>query len=417
MLDVDLGEVYAIRAMAYFYLVRIYRDVPYINFPYTDDTEDFKIAKLTDVDILKNIVADLEMAEQMVVFAHGFSSLSSSELRIKTKGRFNKNSVRALLADVYLWQAACTPAEDTEKRAEIYRKCVAVCDRIEIMDEVEIERADPNLFTGAELLMFSNKGQSGTSAGSSNSYLGVFFNENSFESIFELQFDNQTKNNKIRDYYGRTGEAARINASDLNTFGLFAAQPDDVRHYDSYAETAKESGEFRIYKYVGTRRFGNEYSDYGYLTQAGVEKTNWIFYRVPDVYLMKAEALVELNQLDDALELVNLVYIRSNPNAQNLFAISYPTQDAMRELVLLERQREFLFEGKRWFDLVRTARREGSSKSMVEKYIMRNATYNAGVLVTKLSVMDALYLPIHRKELLSNTELIQNPFYEKNDIK
>jgi hypothetical protein len=414
MLTVDLGEARALRAMVYFYLVRIYHDVPYIDFPYDDDNKPFLIPKTSGEVIIDNIISDLEQAEREVVVTHGWSSVLGSLIRIKTKGRFTKNAVRALLADAYLWKASGLPEGE---RADYYQKCIRACEAIGPSIFLFDDRLNNDERNGSELILIPNQGMS-SSGMMSYSYQLVFYLENSDESIFELQFDSYTENTAVASYYGHTGDAAHINASPLLDSEDVFNQTEDVRRYDSFAETGAETGIYRIFKYVSALRFGNEYSRYIYLTESEVKAANWIFYRLPDVFLMKAEALVELggdDNLSTALALVDTVYRRSNPTALPLMKIDYSTQDQMRDLVLKERRREFLFEGKRWFDLLRVARREGKSRNMVNKYLVPNAVLNSDVLLTKLSIMDALYLPIHRDELLSNPELKQNPYYEASN--
>lgn len=79
----------------------------------------------------------------------------------------------------------------------------------------------------------------------------------------------------------------------------------------------------------------------------------------------------------------------------------------MEELVLAERRRELMFEGKRWYDLVRRARREGNSNSL------KSAVSKKGVEnLNKLSVMDAIYWPYNQDELKVNGSLKQNPAYD-----
>ncbi|MDR1121447.1 MAG: RagB/SusD family nutrient uptake outer membrane protein [Dysgonamonadaceae bacterium] len=415
MLAVDLGEARALRALVYFYLIRIYHDVPYIDFPYDDDNKPFLISKTSGEVIIDNIISDLEQAEREVVVTHGRSNVFGSQIRIKTKGRFTKNAVRALLADAYLWKASGLPEGE---RADSYQKCIRACEAIEpsvfLDDDSELNEERLN---GSELMLISNLKQSFFGA-MSRSCGYMFYEENSEESIFELQFDQYTENTAVANYYGHSGDASHINASPLlNSEDVFD-QTEDVRRYDSFAETGAESGIYRIFKYVGAMRSGNTYSQYTYRTGSEVKEANWIFYRLSDVFLMKAEALVELggeDNLNAAFEQVGKVYERSNPTALPLMSIDYSTQDQMRDLVLKERRREFLFEGKRWFDLLRVARREGKSRNMVNKYLVPNAVLNSDVLLTKLSIMDALYLPIHREELLSNPELTQNSYYAASD--
>ncbi|MDR1632632.1 MAG: RagB/SusD family nutrient uptake outer membrane protein, partial [Dysgonamonadaceae bacterium] len=279
------------------------------------------------------------------------------------------------------------------------------------------DKINSDELNGSELILIPNNSGGIGSSAMSNSYASIFYSENSTESIFELQFDAFSENTAMAYYYGSAADGAHILASPLLASEVFD-QEEDYRKHDSFAQTGAESGIFRIYKYVGANRSGNEYANYSYLSELNVQAANWIFYRLSDVFLMKAEALVELggsDNLTEALELVNKLYERANPTALPLMGVNYSTQEQMHDLVLQERQREFLFEGKRWFDLLRVARREGKSRDMVNKYIVPNAILNSDVILTKLSVMDALYLPIHKDELLSNTELTQNPYYVDSD--
>lgn len=416
MLTVDLGEARALRAMAYFYLVRIYHDVPYIDFPYDDDNRPFLIPKTSGEIIVDSIISDLEQAEREAVVTRGWGNIRS-QIRMDTKGRFTKNAVRALLADVYLWKASGLPEGE---RAEYYQKCIRACEAIEPSIYSAEDKINQDELNGSEvtLLMDQRSGSSGMAM--SINYFQTFYRENSDESIFELQFDEYTRNETVPHYYGRSGDAARINASPLLDSESAFNREEDARRHDSFTQTGAQSGIYRIFKYVGDLRGGNDYFNYTYKIELEAKSANWIFYRVPDVFLMKAEALVELGGDDNqgfALELVNKIYERSNPTAVPLLRDDYSTQDQMRNLVLEERRREFLFEGKRWFDLLRIARREGKSRDMVNKYLVPNTVLNSDVLLTKLSVMDALYLPIHREELLTNTALEQNPYYAADSLR
>ena len=85
----------------------------------------------------------------------------------------------------------------------------------------------------------------------------------------------------------------------------------------------------------------------------------------------------------------------------------------MRDFVLLERQRELMFEGKRWFDLVRKARREGSNGAMLT--LATRKYTNPGSVRSKWIKPDMLYLPIHKNELKVNPLLVQNPEYETDE--
>ena len=93
----------------------------------------------------------------------------------------------------------------------------------------------------------------------------------------------------------------------------------------------------------------------------------------------------------------------------------YTSQTQVRDLVFDERQREFLFEGKRYFDLMRRMRREGTPTAtintyLINKYVAMNIDRNT--VMSKLNDVDAIYMPIHDDELRVNTQLEQNRFYK-----
>ncbi len=78
-----------------------------------------------------------------------------------------------------------------------------------------------------------------------------------------------------------------------------------------------------------------------------------------------------------------------------------------------ERQRELMFEGKRWFDLMRMARRVDSPAPLLS-YVTKKFTGGSSGESNKMSVMEALYLPVHSDELKANSALEQNEFYKVN---
>ena len=78
--------------------------------------------------------------------------------------------------------------------------------------------------------------------------------------------------------------------------------------------------------------------------------------------------------------------------------------------MLEERQRELLFEGKRWFDLVRMARREGSSATLA-KYASKKQQGGGTMAANRLQKMDAIYWPYNVNELKVNANLVQNPAF------
>ncbi|MFV0472202.1 MAG: RagB/SusD family nutrient uptake outer membrane protein [Paludibacteraceae bacterium] len=378
------AEVRSIRALAYFYLVRAYKEVPWIEDASISDTQNYDKAKDTEQTVIGHIIDDLIFARQNIAVDYGRKDYN--------KGRMTRNAVNALLADVYLWN-------------QQYDESIAACDSVLADKNLELEK--------------------GTFAFSRNFYVG-----NSNESIFELQFDDNISivNTAVQKMYGTSNDFGFISLpttladnpynleADKRT-GLYSPfnykvssilveSSNDERAKDSYREY---SGKYYIFKYVGINRTENQTGSAGSVYFSRTNTPDWIIYRLSDVILMKAEALVQKNNYAGAMEMVNLTYLRSNPEAAKLEVSDYPTQGDMELLVLRERQRELLFEGKRWFDLLRVARREGNTNT-INNYVDHKASGATATL--GVPVLDALYMPIKDSELRSNPKLEQNVYYK-----
>lgn len=373
-----LGEVKTIRAFCYFTLVRTFNNVPFIEEPYTDDSRSYYTPQSSAETILTTLLADLQTVENDVrpMFDNNI---------IYTKGRVSQKALWCLMADMYLW-------------LNDYRKCVEYCDKA--------------LGTSTNPLSLV------PNTGVAKSHFARLFNTgNSVEGIWELQFDNNTINDKVIWMYGNYngGVESQLNANkSLETVFLLPADERLLNSYWNYSSAQ------RIMKYVAYRTSEktinlNLNQDVYY----SGNMFNWILYRLPDLYLLKAEALAELGDaasLEEAVRMVSYTYDRANADldAGSLIG-NYNTQETVRELVFDERQREFLFEGKRYFDLVRRMRREGKDRLtlLINKYLMsKYEGEDATTVMSKLNDIDAIYMPINENELRLNTQLVQNRFYD-----
>jgi hypothetical protein len=102
----------------------------------------------------------------------------------------------------------------------------------------------------------------------------------------------------------------------------------------------------------------------------------------------------------------------------NADSIRYTTGNAesLQALVLEERQRELAFEGKRWFDLVRKALRDGDTSPMLDIMIDHKYETNQKAIRSKMASMDCMFFPISEREVKTNPLLKQNPAYEEEDL-
>jgi hypothetical protein len=137
---------------------------------------------------------------------------------------------------------------------------------------------------------------------------------------------------------------------------------------------------------------------------------DFIYYRYADVILMKAEAEIELDHFPEANALIR----------QTLERAAMPYEDVvvkedLRKALLDERGREFVVEGKRWFDLLRGAKRNGfENKQLIIDMILSGADIKKqAVLRTKVYDTLSYYLPIPEHEIIYNQNLEQNPFYNR----
>ena len=82
----------------------------------------------------------------------------------------------------------------------------------------------------------------------------------------------------------------------------------------------------------------------------------------------------------------------------------------MLTLIREERNRELMFEGKRWFDLVRQARLEGKPDFVSSKVTGKVSGSGTSNLFPN---MESLFWPYNKDELKVDTLLHQKAYYSK----
>jgi hypothetical protein len=137
---------------------------------------------------------------------------------------------------------------------------------------------------------------------------------------------------------------------------------------------------------------------------------NYIFYRWADILLMKAEALNRSGDQVNA-ELI-LRSVRGRAGLDVTSPVAYSSVNDLEEKILDERARELAFEGKRWFDLVRIAKRQNNYLILADR-IANAKTFLTYQSVWRAKLFNPLswYMPINQDELDLNSNLTQNPFY------
>lgn len=358
-LNAYLSEALALRALMYFYLVRSFGDVPLKLKSTASDTDLQQLAKTSQKDVLAQIVSDLKQAEGNALFTYGDNA--------SNKGRITKYTIYAIEADVYLWM-------------DDYNNCITACDKI------------------------INSGQYGLVANTSGWFNTLYVNGNSSEGIFEFQYDNQ----KLSPFYAMflTSTARYVSGATVMD-DIFGIDYNDATNYDIRGTGASvNTNDNNIFKYVGA-------TPVTYRT-VSTSYAHWFVYRYADILLMKAEACINVSRGQDALAIINQIRTRAHAISLTSQSPGITDTNGLTDYLLAERAREFAFEGKRWYDLLRNAKRNNYTRIdiLYSAAIISAPPASQQAVLTKLKDVNSHYLPIYFNEIKVDPNLVQNPFYQ-----
>lgn len=420
------AEVSAIRDLCYFYLIRTFRDVPYSTQPFLDELQQMAMPATKFDAVLDSLITDLENVKSYAVKTYPVSKTNYQ------CGRITQDAIHAMLAEMYLWK---------KDYANSVKYADMVIDAKTQRFQDEIDNAGGNsssykMFEGYPLIYDSYT--TGNLYG--NAYGTIFGSGASRESILELIFaDDNTRlaNHGLSFLYGnqktfpgivKPADFITTDVSDAS-YKVFCDKYDTRNYENLYKMSASQYG---VAKYVCKS---------GMVSISSTEITssaspsypeeychaNWILYRLTDVMLLKAEALVQMvdgdakTEANDSLlraayDIVSVINKRSNcaTTYMPITYANYSTKSQMENLVFEERARELMFEGKRWYDLVRRSLRDGNTSYLVQQ-VTRKGSDNASVVQAKLAKMDAIFWPYNLDELKVNPYLVQNPAFGSGD--
>ncbi|SFA44147.1 Starch-binding associating with outer membrane [Pedobacter suwonensis] len=383
------GEARLLRAHYYFFLVRVFKSVPYV----TEASNGTFVPN--DKDIYPNIIADLQYA---------VANLSTTKPK-NQKGRVDKYAAQAYLGKVYLYQKKYTEAYDL-LNAVILAK--ADLTTMPYSDNFDITKED-----GPETIMAveHSVGTDGTSGDNGNvgdmlnfpygnapiNCCGFFQPSIDLANSFKVStlglplLDGSYRNNPYQSDLGLTGSAKDNYVVDKtlpldprieSTIGRRGVPYRDwgLMAGDTWIRDSSNGGPFIAVKNT---------IDIAQLTSGtapgatNVSGLNVNLIRLGDVYLMAAECAVEKGDLSRALTLVNAVRARAakitpqtiNGTPAAAYKVSqypaFPDDTYARNAVRFERRLELAMEGHRFFDLVRW----GIVKQTLESYFAFEGGY------------------------------------------
>ena len=331
------GEAMFVRALNYFNMYRIWGGVPATKHV-VSAAEALKVARYSDEQMFDLIAGDLK---EIVDNNYLPETYSSADM-----GRATSGAAKALLGKVYLTFHKWTEAKDILSQ---------LIGKYQLVSPI------------AQVFNVDNK--------------------NNNEIIFAVHFNKEIEGEGHSYWYNLTNASDDTNqtSSLLNTFPTGDARKDLI----TYVQVEKNV------------RLMNKFYD----TKSPTFKTvgnDQILLRYADVLLMYAEALNEIqyDASEGSLALKYLNAVRQRAGISNLTAKQLSTQEKFRKGILVERQREFPYEGQRWFDLVRM----GFAKSVMAENGVEIKDYQ-------------LLFPIPQQEIekVGNKSILwQNPGYDNN---
>jgi tetratricopeptide (TPR) repeat protein len=343
------GEARFVRAFCYFYLVRLFDNVPVADrvFDSPSQIEEADLSLQPKEAIYKIIQEDLTAAATLIPAGRHADKTTASPAAVKT-----------LLGKVYLTLG------NYDKAAQVLK---------EVIDLQEYTLVDyRSLFTN----------------GSSNLA----------ESVFEIQFvKGKGLGNNFSAMFTPAVTSMALFTGNLQGGGRIVPTADMINAYEK-GDLRKEASVRDTIPLIGGGktygRYGIKFVDFSAIDLNDGSSTFTVM-RYADVLLMYAEALNELGRTPEALPNVNMVRQRAG-----LAPLSGLDQTGLRLELEKERRVEFLYEGHRWFDLVRT----GRARQLLNAH---HASQGFSFTVEDYELL----LPIPQNEIDLNPSLKQNPGY------
>lgn len=284
--NIFVGEAKFIRALNYFFLVRAFNKVP-LKLTYTKEGDNFDIPESGKEAIYTQIVNDLTEAVAALPQANPNTGDAA-------KGRASYWAAKALLAKVYLYQAAFT--NDYKKAADLANEIITT--------------AGFGLVTD-----FST----------------IWTTQNTNEAIFEIQFDDQATN--------PLAAVANDNAS-----VLFFAKDSTIQ--DLYSPQDKRRA-FTVKKGSKNNYFMGKFPNFSPASQ------NLTVIRLAEIYLIHAEAQARVDNSVSTAAYNSLKAVQDRAGVTVPIS-TYSNLEAFITAVQEEKEKELMFEGETWFDYSRT---------------------------------------------------------------
>lgn len=289
------GEAKFLRAYAYFNLVRLFGDIPYVDKLISPLDTETAFTRVASTQIYDLIVADLQTA---------IANLSDGG----PNDRASKAAAEGLLAKVFLTLGRYSEAQ-----------------------------------TLLESVMDNSRG-----FGLETNFKDIFYNEGNNEVLFAIGYLADTRNdsqNFSTEWLNAVGRTSGVNYVSLDAKTALDTYGGNRTLY-SYREDQAQAGKYQVIKYLPD---GDP--DLGIAPTSSDPRSagnDWIVLRYADILLMHVEAIMA-----GGASTTSSNAIASFQQVRARAGITTPVTSITADELLLERRVELAFENQRFFDIVR----------------------------------------------------------------
>ena len=329
-----LAQAYAMRALCYFYAVRVWGAVPVYLSP-VDNLANAEVKGRTPKDeVLRDvIIPDLEMAESLI-----------NPANVERK-RISRNAIYAILADAQMWLGEWEAADATIDR---FMAANGSPSSATTNSKVVFEKDMTKLKTTFVEALNNKSGDNNPTVdeyGDPNEFIFVIH-----QNIGEAGLNNYSLIWSILGCGMGQGSVVVLSPKLQEIYESAAVRAPIDKRFENYLCPSKSSAEsYQVHKYMANGARVN-YQDYINCQVA------YPIYRYTDVLLMQAEVKANLDKWQDALNLVQFVLERAGVASKLASLSEFSSRDELIDYILDQKQIEQVGEGKRWFDLVRNHR-------------------------------------------------------------
>jgi len=358
-----VAEARTMRALYYFYLVRMYGAVPKVTEPAKD--LNLQVPRVPAKQIYDEvIIPDLLAAEKSGIGAG------------RSTGRVTLDVIQSILADVYLTYAGAAINGGQQYYAESAKRSLAVI-------QTGIYKLFPNY---TDMINPNNK--------------------NTGEFIFQVQYaasvpqtnpltaltiPNFSGISKYSDEYGSVWPTDQFIAS----FPAGDKRVQEKQFFYTTYPAIKAPNAPVVFK----NHYIYKWFDVNAVTNTAKSDLNYTIYRLADVMLMYAEAS---NRADGSPNANAISYVNQIRARANLAPIGALSQDAFEKEVWLQRYFELCFENKMWFDMIRTRKIHNDVTGNWDNFVGHKTVFNATYSEKQL------LFPLPKQETDVNPKLLPN---------